>query len=624
MNKPKVIMRARMNQNPAGLVYPQPTLQFDTVTVGNVTLLKESMTVLIGSAPDKNDYGTLRYRYMDPDFPTTQMHVNSYSQGKGIGEANIVDNSYITVLEDYRVWAKIPSMSGGAMWKDDDIGSLLNNGKPAAVPNGGPGTAGTIDPVTGRLEVAFDAQSWIHDLAMSPAVSVPQNFIWEFPGTALVVSGSITTPTVTVRFLPGFYYVYLTVHNWGLNHSETQKIPIFARDPANDLSTTKFKITSHTQDAIGQELIIDLPSDLPRTTYYDGFLIMLWDDDVVYVPLMRRHMLFIGWHQSDEVNLSAEATATFDDTKLRFYDAGKRLTTLPGFTMVMEYSSTVGTDWAQSQFANILYYIWFLLHFHSTVLEVADFYDYTHSLAVFDFTVLGSDKQNVSAQIQELAARVSPDYRMVCNRRGQLKMIPDLNLINTIDRPTAVMDGITDAMWTSITWSYSHQPKIGQIQTKSLISSHGYVMVDDIETLTVIACVAASTQYGQGEQLIETGEMITFNAYDLQVTEGHRFAKLNRPYEPFTITMPYTLLDPDVDVGEAKWLHLTIGDGLHPIREATGFSQLRGVVTELNIQYDYTDTGLTRTITITWEMETSGYPAIEVTLWPDVPGEGTV
>jgi hypothetical protein len=118
--------------------------------------------------------------------------------------------------------------------------------------------------------------------------------------------------------------------------------------------------------------------------------------------------------------------------------------------------------------------------------------------------------------------------------------------------------------------------------------------------------------------------MITFNAYDLQVTEGHRFAKLNRPYEPFTITMPYTLLDPDVDVGEAKWLHLTIGDGLHPIREATGFSQLRGVVTELNIQYDYTDTGLTRTITITWEMETSGYPAIEVTLWPDVPGEGTV
>jgi len=613
-----------MNQSPAGLVYPQPTLQFDTVTVGNVSLLKESMTVLIGSAPDKNDYGTLRYRYMDGNYPTSQMHVSRYSQGTGIGEATIVDNSYITVLEDYRVWAKIPYFAGGAMWKDYDIGSLQNNGKPSGVPNGGPGTAGTIDPGTGLLEVAFDAKSWIPDKAMSPAISVPTNFIWEFPGTATIVSGSITTPTVTVRFLPGFYYVYLTVHSWGLNHAETQKIPIFARDPANDLSITRFQVVSHTQDSIGQEVVIDLPSDLPRTTYYDGFLMMLWDDDITYVPILRRHMLFIGWHQADEVALRTEPTATLDDTRLRFYDAGKRLTMLPGFTVVMEYVATVGADWAESDLANILYYIWFLLHYHTTVLEVADFYDYTHSLAAFEFTVLGSDKQNVSAQIQELAARVSPDYRMTCNRQGQLKMIPDLSLMLTGNRPIVVMETIHDDMWTSITWSYSHQPKIGQIQTKSLISSHGYIIIDTIETLEVIACVAASTQYGQGEQLIETGEMIAFDANDLKITEGNRFAKLNRLYEPFTITVPYEVLDPDVDVGEAKWVQINIADEFHPIREATGFPTIRGVITELNIQYEYTDTGLSRTATIQWEMETSGPPAIEVILWPDAPEEGTV
>jgi hypothetical protein len=621
IHKPKVIMRARLNMTDV-TTYPLDILNFDSVTLGNVTLLKETMTLLLGSGPDKDDYGMVRYRYMDPDFPTTQMHVSRYSQGTGIGELDRHDNAYITVLEDYRVWAKIPYFAGGAMWKDYDIGSYLNNGKPPGVPNGGPGTAGTIDPGTGRLEVAFDAQSWIADKAISPAISVPQNHIWEFPGTATIVAGSTASRQVTVRFLPGFYYVYLTVHNWGLNHAETQKIPIFARDPANDLSITKFQVVSHSQDSIGQELVIDLPSNLPRTTYYDGFLIMMWEDDIPYVPLLRRHMQFIGWHQADAVALKTELTATLDDTRLTFYDAGKRLTMLPGFTIVMEYKAVVGTDWAESEFANILYYIWFLLHYHTTVLEIADFHDYTHSLAAFEFTVLGSDKQNVSAQIQELAARVSPDYRMTCNRQGQLKMIPDLSLMLPTNRPSTTMDTIYDNMWTNITWSYSHQPKVGQIQTKSLISSHGYIMIDDIETLEVIACVAASSQHGQGEQLVETGEMIAFNATDLRNTEGNRFAKLNRLYEPFTITVPYEILDPDVDVGEAKWVQLNLEDDYHPIREATGFSLLRGVITEMGIQYDYTDTGFYRTVTLKWEMETVGLPAVEVILWPDDPSEG--
>jgi hypothetical protein len=625
IHKPKVVFRARFNTQGQTWTYPQEFIDYDNVTLGNTTLLKESMTVLVGSAPDLYDYGIVRFRYVDPDYPTLRLRVSHYSRGTAIGDLTIVDNSYITILEDYRIWAKIPQMAGGAVWKDTDIGPYENNGKPAAVPNGGPGTAGDIDPTTGMLEVAFSAKSFIFDLAFTPPVPNPQNYIWEWPGSATVVSGSYDSPDITVRFLPGFYYMYLTVHNWGLNHAETQKIPIFARDPANDLSISQFRIVSHTQDKIGQEVTIELHKSLPRTSYYDGFLAMIWDDSITYVPSLRRHMQFIGWHQSDEVAIRAEPTATLDDTKLRLLDAGKRLELIPGFSQVIEYYGGPDTflAWDKTRFGNMLYYMWFLLHFHTTVLEVADFLDYTHSLSVYKFIVLGSERQSVSAQIQELAAKLSPDYRMSCTRQGQLKMVPDLSLMHTAARPTTVMDTIADSSWTSLTWEYSYAPTVGQIQTMALISTNDYVIVNGKEELEVIACVAPGTGYGQGEQFIEAGQRIADGQFDLNNVEGNRYAKLNAKFKPCTITVPWELLDPDVDVAEAKWLNLTISDENHPVRDTTGHPQLRGVVTEMGTEYEYADTGLLRTVTLHWEMETSGFPAQTVTLWPNNPAEET-
>jgi len=627
INKPKVIMRARVNMNGTTLPYPQEIINFDTVTVGNTSLLKESMTVLLGSAPDKNDYGTLRYRYMDPDFPLVQMHVARYSRGIGIGEANIVDNSYITVLEEYRVWAKIPVFAGAAMWKDTDIGSELNNGKPEPVPNGGPGAAGDINPATGLLQVEFNAESFVFDLAASPPISVPNNFRWEWSAGATLVGGSNTTSRVVLNFAPGFHYVYLHVDNLGVYHTGTQKIPIFARDPANDLSTTQFNIVSHLHDQIGQELTIEMYKDFPREQYYDGFLMMMWDDAVAYFPEFRYQMQFIGWHQADDIAIRAEPTATTNTTRLTFFDAGKRLTMLPGFTVVMKYATTVGVDWSLTLWGNMLYYIWFMLHMHSTVLEVADFFDYTHSLSIFKFAILGSDKQNLNAQIQDLGGRLSPSYRMSCNRLGQLKMVPDLNIMRVVDRPNNlddIMDTLDDSRWTSITWAYSHQSTIGIIQTKSLISTNDFIIVDGREELEVISCVAPGTEHGQGEQFMEVGERISLGQSNLNDEEGNRFAKLNAKFQPFTIVAPRDLVSQWVDPAEAKWLKLTFSDANSPIREAIGFDEVRGIVTEMTTEYTYESTGVTRDVSIHWEMETSGFPANTVILWPDVPEEGTV
>lgn len=623
LHKPKVVLRARLDMQGQQAIYPQEVIVFDNVTVGSYTELREGMTVLIGSAAGLMDYGRVRFRYMDDDVSNRVMRVARYSEGTRDGEARQIDNAYITVLEEYLIWAKIPQFFGGAIWKDTDLAPSGLNGNPPPMANGGPGVAGTIDSVTGRLEVAFSASgSFIFDIAYSPPVAAVTNFVWDIPDGSTVVGGGIAQASITLRFLPGFYYVYLIAQKSDGSTSHVKKIPVFARDPANDLSTTQFHILSQVQTQIGQEIKIQLFSPLPRDQYYDGFLMMLWDEDYIYDPTNRWHMQFIGWHQADEITIQPQETATFSDTHLTFLDAGKKLELLPGFPQVQKYESVNFLSWTTTRFGVMLYYFWYLLYYHSTVLDVADFIADTNTLALYKFVIIGSDRQNLSAQINDLAAKVSPDHRMVCSKQGELRFIVDLNIQKVADRTAVVADHYSENEWTSISYNYTNQPRIGQIRTKALISSNTFIIVNGLEEIEIISCVAPGEGYGQGEQYIQAGERIVFNQADLNAVEGNRYAKMNARFAPFTITVPIEKTSRYIDLADVAWVTLTFGSVDYPIREIVGsFTTVRGIITEISTAYEYSDTGLARTLTYKWEMETSGRPAQTVILWPDSPSE---
>lgn len=93
---PKTILAARINQ--AFLSRDKITsVMFDTVTAGSYTNIVPGMTVWIGSAPGKCDVGICRVR-------TTATSNRIY-----IGETSEVyftDNQYITVINEYGIWAK--------------------------------------------------------------------------------------------------------------------------------------------------------------------------------------------------------------------------------------------------------------------------------------------------------------------------------------------------------------------------------------------------------------------------------------------------------------------------------------------------------------------------------------
>lgn len=102
--QPEVVFAARVVLlDPAD--YPISFVAYDTVTTGAYTDIQPGMTLCLGSTPGGDQYGRQRVR----NAPTAiSIFVGRSSRGTHDGELTLVDNAYITVWDDRRVWAKIP------------------------------------------------------------------------------------------------------------------------------------------------------------------------------------------------------------------------------------------------------------------------------------------------------------------------------------------------------------------------------------------------------------------------------------------------------------------------------------------------------------------------------------
>jgi hypothetical protein len=476
LHKPAVIMAAQVDLHGNAPVYPQNEVDFKNVTAGSHTALRPGMTVLYGTAAGKDDLGRNRIARLSVDYPTFRTEVGRFSQGTGDGEVTLVENSYMTVLEDHRVWAKIPQFLGGAIFKDGEVNAFNHVDRPIPVANGGPGTAGQVDG-TGFMTVTFNGtNSWAFSTAASPPIVGASAYLWSI-GDGTLVSGTLTSSTLTVKFPRGFRYVYLTVTGGDIAQQHTCAIPVFASDPAwaGDLAITAFHVTSHTHTMVGQEMTVEFFTPLPRDQYPDGTLMMLWDDAITYVPTQRLHMQFSGWHQSDAAATRAEPTATLHSTTLTFLDVNRRLEMLPGFSQAVEYNAAP-TQWTQTKFPNLTYYAWYLLYWHSTACEVADFLvDRAAVMSGMEFAAVGSDRSNLHAQVEAIALFCNPDHHFTCSRQGEMRLVVDPQVQNASDRGTTIWDHFDDSKWSEVSYTYARPPKMAQIRTMAMLSGRDKV-----------------------------------------------------------------------------------------------------------------------------------------------------
>lgn len=612
IHTPTPAFKARINM-PA-VTYPVTALTFDTVTLGAYTDLAFDMTMVLGTADGLDDLGRVRVQKLAT---STTIPIGRVARGVEDGHLEVIDNAFITVYaDDFRVWAKIPVQDlEGVDYKDSDVpvGDFLTEIPPVVVMGGG--FADYIDPVTGKVVVGFDGSG---SYAMADGATIV-TFAWD-TGGGTVVAGDLDEASITLEFTPGLYIVALTVTDSN-GVPNTSRRPVLAVDPANDVTIGAAEIEgSQRFTQQGQSIAFRIPVELPRSLYPDGTLVMYWwgkPSD----PADRSHMKFVGWEQSSEGSSRATKPGLVRETTINCVDAAGRLDSLPGFPQALqrEDDPEVDEQWSLMPSLTMHKCLHYLLFWHSTALAVADLI-MPDSLRDYPSMRLDSAGSSLYDQVSSMAGMVEPDHLFCCNSQGQLVVLEDWMLIDVGDRPT-VAHILTEDDYGELTVSYSRSPKVYALRGGAIVCSTEWLMLGGEKTLPLVFCVAPHTDsgaFGQGMREEQDNEGLTQSQEQLNVTKGHKYARLNARFG----TPRVTLLDPsaiwDFEPALLNRVQLNIA-AEYAAQRGLPFTQVNCMVKELTVTPRATKQGLAIEATATLEFETSGPPAI--THIPEVEGQ---
>jgi hypothetical protein len=584
VHKPHAIFSALVNQG--SFTYPIQEVAWDGLIGGGYAAIKPGMTVVFGTTAGGDDLGRGRIRKAAT---ADTIYFGRSSQGVRDGECDLADNVYIYVRDEYRLWAKIPYIEDdGTIYKDGDleVGTYTDEIPPKAniVPPAYAATIGGSDIITADFSGTA---------SFSVVGATISTYLWDV-GDGTITVGTSASSAITATFPAGFRYISLTVTDSN-GETHTMRTPVYARDPASDTTVDSWNILNHRITPFGQELEIEALSDVSDTP--DGTTVMLWEGEPTS-SADYSHMLFWGWHHVDPTNTAADRAGTYSRTTLLCLDTAGKLATLPGFPVSVEGNASPDT-WYEMSSPNMDKYLDYLLRWHSTAFEVTTWTS-SGTGSAFPFVILSSDGDSLFDQVERRARALVPDYHFTCNRMGQLAVIIDPMLQDTGDRTATVQAAVNESNWSSINFTHRRAPEVHW--------HRGNAIRANATEISALFCVAPGEAPGQGVFEQEQGEQLAESQTTLNACEGHRYARRNAVQTLFEIVLTGGN-DRGIDPAELTWVSLTVTSDTAAQRGLT-FDAERGLVHELNIAYEPVLGGLVRTVTILWERETSGTPAV--------------
>jgi hypothetical protein len=606
---PTPVFKALVNL--ASATYPLLTLPYDGVTLGAFGNIEPDMTLTIGTTEGGDQLGRVRVHNFAA---STEIPLGRVSQGVEDGTLNALDNMFVTVWDEWRIWSKLPYIDpAGNSFKDANIPVLSYTTSPPPKANIGPGTAGTIDATTGYLRVTLPAAGVNQSEAIADGATIV-SYLWNIED-GILVTGTLTSAVITVDFPAGKRHVGLTVTD-SLTHVQTSRCPVLAIDPDADVTQQAWQVEGSQRLTVdGQTISFRLHGDAPRTVYPDGALVILWDGEPSS-PTDRSHLRFLGWHQSDSVAIRATRTGLIRDTILHCVDVAGRMAALPGFPQALERVSPA-TTWEHMPNLTMRKALNYLITWHTTAISLADVF-LPASLEDWPAMRLDSAGASLWEQLSSRAKSLGPDHILTCNRLGQLNVVADWMLEDVGDRPTTAPI-LTEDLWSELRVDYHRPPRVHVLRASAVVSSTDWLVIGGEDTLPLAFSIAPGDTFGQGVSEATEAEGLTLSQAALNVTTGHRHARLNARYGLFGIVKP----DTDIWALEPALLprvQLNISAETAAQRGLDS-TQLVGLVKELSVSYPTGKEGTALVATLSFERETSGQPAQTVT--PELPGPPT-
>ena len=612
---PAPIFVARVNL--ASPTYPIQDIPFDSPTVGAYTDAHADMLFTLGSAEGLDDRGRGRLRAAAT---ATLLKVNRSSQGTDDGSLDVVDDAWISVYPDFRVWSKVATIQNHIEYKDTDlaVGDLTEF--PVPICNMGSDCARRIDPTTGKLRLFFPGSN---SIPVADGATIT-NWAWAIDsGSAFALGTSAADADVFIDFDPGWHIVGLTVTDSNGKQNSGHRL-VLAHDADNPLTIQTIKRLSITRTRQGSSAQIELTRPLPRSAYPDGGRLLVFQDrDALPIAASRDDQLFTGWHQVDQASSRATETHLRRETTLTLVDVLGRMDSLPGWPQRIEVPDAVaGLTWGEMPAANMDKFLHYLLHWHSTAGGVADFYP-SGTWAEYPFVIFDSGGATLYEQLQRQAERIVPDHNFTCDRFGAMRIVPDPILQPAADR-TTVTGSLTAAGISAIEFGYTRPPRVNTLRGSALLTQTAWLLDGDGEKqlLTPVFAIAPGTAPGQGGREQTIGERLAKSQAALNDCVGQRFARMNARYGDVTATFNLNSNPWAFDPADHTWIEVIIDDEYMPQR-GSDFFNARCLPKEVSVDYTPTETGVAWRARMTLERETIGLPALTETHPPALPVDYT-
>lgn len=612
LHTPTPLFKARVNM--ATVTYPVSSLVYDGVTLGAFADITFDATLLLGTFEGGDDLGRVRVKSLAD---VNSIPIGRASQGIEDGMLDVQDNAFITVLHDYRVWAKLPyfDLDAGIDYKDGDVppGDFTTTGMvPKA--NCGAGAAGYIDPVTELMTVTFPHDGINTSFAVTDGATIT-TYAWFLDGGSLV-SGSLSDAVITATFPAGFYWVALTVTDSnGVTH--TSRCPVLAIDPTNDPTIQNFHATQRLTIE-GNTLDLEIFSDILRTEIPDGTLVMYWWDEA-FSPTDRNHIKFIGWTDSENFSVRRIKQGVTKSTSLHCVDVAGRMRLLPGFPQALErfVSEELG-QWSHMPTLDMHKALMYIGFWHGTGFNLADFI-LPDDLRNYDTVRLDANGGNLFDQLSTLADKIVPDHYVCINTLGQMEVKPNWMYQDEADRPEVTVT-LTENEYNNLQGDYSRHPKYHSLRSGAVLVSEDFVEIEGEDTVPTVYSIAPgiSQAFTQGLSEANENEGLTLSQEQLNSTEGHRFALLNSRYGSFSFQDPSGFLFWEYEPASLQRVELELSESLHPQR-GLGFTSAAGQIQEITVRLQRSNRGIRTEVTCTWKKEELGSPA--ATYIPDVDEE---
>lgn len=606
--QPAFVLKARVNM-PGTLTYPLTHLTFDGVTVGAYTSVVEDMTLLLGTTEGGDDLGRTRVK---GTATSTTIRIPRTSQGVQDGLLNVQDNAYITVLMDFRPWAKIPFFQDngdGIDYKDGDVQVGTYNTHLPPVANTGPYMPGYIDSITGKLTVTFPAGGVDLSYVMADGATIA-TYAWDVKDGTITV-GTSASAVITATFPAGKRWVSLTVvDSNGVPH--TSYCFVLAIDPLSDPTLTHYQLQQNL-GIDGQTLDIDVHETLSRTTYPDGTLVLFWWDEAASAG-DRSHLKFTGWLDTEKYSTSRQKVGIKRASTLHATDIAGWLKQLPGFSQALyrteeldAHSHTI-SPWSYMPTLDMSKMLWYVAFWHSNILSLADFFLPVGGTS-YDTMRLDSSAASLFEQMAGLAQKLVPDFYITCNSQGQINFVRDWRLDDTGDRPIAGPI-LTEDDWNNLEVEYNRHPKYHVLRSGAVLVSTAFITVDGEETLPLVFSVAPgdTAAFGQGMNEQVESEGLAISQDELNICEGHRWALINSYYGNFTFTDPSRDLFWDYEPALYSRVQLNIGATYAAFR-GLPFTQCTGRVEQIEVNYTASQRGSLIRAQVTFTKDEAGYPA---------------